>query len=143
MDHDAPLLPAQHDATSPLRLRNTDNLPTAAESSVRAAVDSSLDQHGPCGLYGIAWQLGSTVVRKTEMLLAWVIQSPHPEVHKLLYEFLCALLSETWGNMAVAWSSEMFKTIMRAGEWAARKVVCSLMWLQRAVRRGLPFEAAS
>lgn len=138
---DPPLLPARHDATSPLR--KTGDLPTAAESTIRAAVDASLEQHGPFGLYDIAWQLGNAVVRQTGTLLAWVAQSPHPEVHKLLYEFLCALLSETWGNMAVAWSSEAFNTIMRAGEWTARKVVCSLMWLRRAVRHGLPFEFAS
>lgn len=141
MAHDSPFLPARHDATSPLR--HADDLSTAAEPAVRAAVDASLEQHGPFALYGIAWQLGSVIVRETQTLLAWVVQSPHTEVHKLLYEFLCALLSETWGNMAVAWSSETFKTIMRAGEWTARKVVCSLMWLQRAVRCGLPFEAAS
>ncbi len=128
--------PAPSDAAIGLPARAAALL-DATEPEVLHTVDAAVTQYGWVGLYQLASHLGvREILRRTRGFVVYVDAATrsHPEMRKVVHRFLCALLGDMDGVPAAQEPQDVFRRLMRSGEYAARKLVCSLLEMARYVR---------
>lgn len=133
-----PSSPCPFDAAVGLPAR-ADAMAKSTESEVLHMVNTDCARYGPFALYYTAHSLALDILRRTgHAFAAYVMGNPGLRMRAAVYRFLSAIVGGDLHGKHRDASFEVFSGLWAsAGEYAGRTLVCSLLTITKAVRRGI------